>query len=342
MATTTTAAPEALLAKIVLEEFLDLAAALADEPDHRHVGGREARHHGEQHRLADAGAGEDAHALAAAGGQEGVDGPDAEIERLGDAAARMRRRRIGPEGIDGAALRQRPLAVDGAAEGVDDTAEPGVRRLHAVHAHAHMRRAAAAHALQGPERHGERPLAREADHLAGNDAAIDLDVEPPAEMHRRNRSGNLDEEAAHGGDAPEHAELVNPFQRRRCRRDPAHRLVLRLHCRINLSFTRLINTGREEARGRQGLRAQSQVARVGDVSFLMGGVSGLSQKNHTCGSTLASAAGVEVLNACAVERWFVNRSALALRVGFGEASAKSLWRTGGRVLPASLGAGLGT
>jgi hypothetical protein len=78
------------------------------------------------------------------------------------------------------------------------------------------------------------------------------------------------------------------------------------------------------------------------VSFLMRGVSGLSQKNHTCGSTLASAAGVEVLNACAVERWFVNRSALALRVGFGEASAKSLWRTGGRVLPASLGAGLGT
>jgi hypothetical protein len=68
----------------------------------------------------------------------------------------------------------------------------------------------------------------------------------------------------------------------------------------------------------------------------------MSHKKHTGGSTLTFAARAEVLNACAVESGFVNRSVLALRVGLGEASAKSLWRTGKQVLPASLGAGLGT
>ena len=60
-------AREARLAEIVLEELLHLAAALADEADHRDVGRGVARQHRQQHRLADAGAREDAHALAAAG-----------------------------------------------------------------------------------------------------------------------------------------------------------------------------------------------------------------------------------------------------------------------------------
>ena len=86
-------AREALLAEIVLQELLHLAAALADEADHRDVGHDIAREHREQHRLADARAGEDAHALAAAAGEEGIERAHAEIERRAHAPARMRRRR---------------------------------------------------------------------------------------------------------------------------------------------------------------------------------------------------------------------------------------------------------
>ena len=62
-------AREAFVAEDVLDEFLHLAAALADQADDDHVGRGVARHHAEQHPLADAGAGEQAHALAAADGE---------------------------------------------------------------------------------------------------------------------------------------------------------------------------------------------------------------------------------------------------------------------------------
>ena len=123
------AARQALGPEIVLDEFLHFAAALADQPDHRRVGGGVARDHRQQHRLADAGAGEDAHALAAAAGQKGVDGAHAEIDLALDALARMGRRRLVAQRIGGAAARQRALAVDRLAQRVDDAAEPAVVRI---------------------------------------------------------------------------------------------------------------------------------------------------------------------------------------------------------------------
>ena len=144
----------------------------------------------------------DAHALAGADGQEGVHRPHAEVERRPDAAAGMGRRRIGPEGADRGPLRQRPLAVDRTPERVDDAAEPAARRPHADDLVAHMRRAAAAHARKGAERHRQRTLPGEPDDLARDHAAAaGLDLDPPADMHRRDRPGDLDEEPAHGGDA---------------------------------------------------------------------------------------------------------------------------------------------
>ena len=68
----------------MLDEFLHLAAALADQADHDHVGAGVARHHAEQHALADAGAGEQAHALAAPDGQQRVDRAHAHIQYLID------------------------------------------------------------------------------------------------------------------------------------------------------------------------------------------------------------------------------------------------------------------
>ncbi len=82
--TTTTGASQALGAEVVLEEAAHLAAALADQRDHDDVGRGAARHHAEQRALADAAAAEDADALAAAAGQQRVDGAHAGAERRRD------------------------------------------------------------------------------------------------------------------------------------------------------------------------------------------------------------------------------------------------------------------
>jgi hypothetical protein len=76
----TTTERAAFLAEDVLDEFLHLAAALADQADHDHVGLGVARHHAQQHALAHAGTGEQAHALAAADGQHAVDRAHAHVE----------------------------------------------------------------------------------------------------------------------------------------------------------------------------------------------------------------------------------------------------------------------
>ena len=86
------------LAEIVLQELLHLAPALADEPDHRDPRGDVAREHRQKDGLADARAGEDAHALAAAAGREGVERAHAEVERrCRPAGAGAPRRRLRPE-----------------------------------------------------------------------------------------------------------------------------------------------------------------------------------------------------------------------------------------------------
>ena len=80
-------ARETFFAQIVLDEFLHLAAALADQTDDDRIGIGVAREHGQQCRLADAGAREDAHALALAAGRERVERAHAEIELAADTRA---------------------------------------------------------------------------------------------------------------------------------------------------------------------------------------------------------------------------------------------------------------
>ena len=90
VATIDDGAGEALGAEVVLDELADLAAALADQRDDRHLGLGAAGDHRQQAGLADAGAGEDAEALAAAAGDEGVHGAHAQRAaggRRGRAAA---------------------------------------------------------------------------------------------------------------------------------------------------------------------------------------------------------------------------------------------------------------
>ena len=85
--------------------------------------------HGEQRRLADAGAGEDAEPLAEADRRENVDDLDAGGEGRADALARQRRRLCDDAPHRRIALRQRRAAVDRAGERVDGAAAPrGVRQ----------------------------------------------------------------------------------------------------------------------------------------------------------------------------------------------------------------------
>ena len=61
--------------------------------------------------------------------------------------------------------------------------------------------AAAAHAFERRERHQERAVVGEAHHLARHGAMFtDLDIDAPADRHRAERPGDLDQKAAHGDD----------------------------------------------------------------------------------------------------------------------------------------------
>ncbi len=118
----------AILRQRVLEELAHLAAALADERQHDGVEALGAREHGQKRRFADAGAGEDADALAGADGREQVDDADASLEWCAHAVAAHGGRRLTVERIGLLAIEQRALTIDGRAERVDDATFPrGVR-----------------------------------------------------------------------------------------------------------------------------------------------------------------------------------------------------------------------
>jgi hypothetical protein len=95
----------------VLDELLHFAAPFADQPDDDHVGGGVAGHHADQHRFAHAGAGEQAHPLAAPDGEQAVDGADADVQRLADGGALQR--------VDRARLERARVAHGERAEAVE-------------------------------------------------------------------------------------------------------------------------------------------------------------------------------------------------------------------------------
>ena len=109
-------------AEILFDEFTQLAAALANEPDDVDVGLGVAGDHAHERRFSDARSGHDADALALAEGEQAVYGPHAHIHGVADARTfhgRRRRRENRHQGRGG----QGRATVDGIAEGVDDPAE---------------------------------------------------------------------------------------------------------------------------------------------------------------------------------------------------------------------------
>ena len=116
---------QAFLTKIVLNEFLNFASTLANKTNHRDIALGVSREHGKQHGLANPGAGENAHALALAAGNERIEGFHPQVYRLTDPFALMRGRRASGQSIVFRTRNERPLAIDRFAERIDDASKPG-------------------------------------------------------------------------------------------------------------------------------------------------------------------------------------------------------------------------
>ena len=122
-------AGQPLGAEVVLEEAADLAAALAHQGDDGDLGVGAARDHGQQGGLAHPGAGEQADALAAAEGGEGVHGAHAGAQ-LGVDGVPLQGVRRGPVHAGELHAGDRPLAVEGPAQGVHHPADQSVPHGH--------------------------------------------------------------------------------------------------------------------------------------------------------------------------------------------------------------------
>ncbi len=210
------AACAALFLEDVLDEFLDLAAALADQADDDDIGRRVARHHAQQHRLADAGAGEQAEALAAADGEQRVDRAHAGVERLAHRVA-VHRVDGAPRHRLGAHLLQRAETVERHAVRIDDAAEQAVAhrqvqaavlaapprvvldaeaRRHVRHRAGHHQRAAG-QAVQLAVGHQEGAVAVEADHLGQHRRLAVAAAQFAHRAHRHAHAGRFEHQAGH-------------------------------------------------------------------------------------------------------------------------------------------------
>ncbi len=89
-------------------------------------------------------------------------------------------RRGGAKRVGLHAAHQRTFAVDGAAEGVDDAAEPAAGRVDRVDAVLECCPGAECDTFELPKRHGQRAAVAEADDLAGGLPAVSAGKFEPA------------------------------------------------------------------------------------------------------------------------------------------------------------------
>ncbi len=157
--------------EIAFQKFADFAAALADERNDVHIGIGAGGHHAQQRGFADAAAGENAEALAAAARHERVNGLDAGLENLFNALAleRMRRHQVQFNGMFGL---NRPQTVNGPAQAVEHAAFQGV-----ADADSHRRAgggdfAAGMDAMQFAQRHQQQMVVPKPDDLGERDTVV--------------------------------------------------------------------------------------------------------------------------------------------------------------------------
>ena len=209
----------AVVADRVLEEFAHLAAALADQRDDDGVEGVGAGEHGEQRRLADAGAGEDAEALAEAERREDVDDAHAGHEGGADALARQGAGRRGVAGGRGSrpAISGGPPSI-GRVERVDGAAAPGGVRRHGERTPAKhgIADAGVGAAFEGRD---DDLVAADLDDLAAARAGLAAVLDDVAEPGDSGKAAHLVVRRRDLGDAA--ATLDQPHRRRRSAARPA-------------------------------------------------------------------------------------------------------------------------
>ena len=184
------AAGESRGAEIALDEFVDLAAALADQRNHVHVGIGIAGHHAQQNALSHAGAGEDAHPLPFAAGDESVHRANARGKRLVDSRPRAGVRRIA---VDRGALGEDGLRflIDGDALGVEHPPQHGLPDPQPARGPRQPDAVAAPHAAHVGKGIQERQLVAEADDLGQQRrAGLALDFGHGADRRGKARRGD--------------------------------------------------------------------------------------------------------------------------------------------------------
>ncbi len=155
---------QAILAQAFLQEFLNFAAALADQRHDRHVGAGVPGDLADQRAFADAGTGKNSHALAEAAGMQCVDGPNAGGDRLVDVDARHGLNRAC---VDAAARPhgERRLAIDRLSEAVEYPAEQAMRAIEGWRGGEIFDSVSASHAAGVFQGHQQRAVLLKPDHL---------------------------------------------------------------------------------------------------------------------------------------------------------------------------------
>ncbi len=114
----------------IVDKVFDLAAALANQSNHHHIGLGIARHHAQQDTLTDATAGKQSEPLTLTHGQQRVDRTNADIERFPDGTARQR---VQGSTVQGAVIvgAQGATVIQRLAGGIDHAAQQGLAHRHA-------------------------------------------------------------------------------------------------------------------------------------------------------------------------------------------------------------------
>ena len=157
-------AGETFLTQRVLDELAYFTTALTEQRDHVHIGLRVARNHTEHGRLADAGTGEDADALATTDREQSVDRAHARFHRTVDRVAREGIRRFGGErdALHGVEL---ALAVDRMTEAVQHAPQQSGPDIHTERTAERLHAGAGMQAVEFTEGHEQHAALVESHHL---------------------------------------------------------------------------------------------------------------------------------------------------------------------------------
>ena len=197
----------ALWPQVLLQELANFAAALANQGPHHHVRIGVAGDHAHEHALAHPGAGEQAHALAAAGGGHGVDGPDAGGDRLTDPGAIQGPRGGAIQRVVCLAIHSR-AAVDHPPHAVEHPAEQFVAHPHPSLARLGQHLVAAGDALGVAKWHEQGAVVPETHHL-GLDQPARLQQDPAHGPDGRGQATDHDGQTGHVADPPDQGRRAN-------------------------------------------------------------------------------------------------------------------------------------